>query len=145
MRSPALALSHQSLGVRFGVQSPERSGTRGFDRCSHTQCQSRLATARLASDPTRDLRGALTSPTATHYGAITDAKKAGGLLCAINDYAGGAIAGIMQSEDGASFAEDYRKAESARRPCSIGRIPIRGRRYKSCGPGASPNHSNHSA
>ncbi|MFC5796287.1 tyrosine-type recombinase/integrase [Sphingopyxis terrae] len=28
-----------------------------------------IATARLTSDPTRDLRGALTSPTVTHYGA----------------------------------------------------------------------------
>jgi hypothetical protein len=31
-----------------------------------------VATARLASDPTRDLRGALTAPTVTHYGAIID-------------------------------------------------------------------------
>jgi hypothetical protein len=38
-----------------------------------------VATARLASDPTRDLRGALTAPTVTHYGAITEAKKVGAL------------------------------------------------------------------
>jgi hypothetical protein len=31
-----------------------------------------VATTRLASDPTRDLRGALTAPTVTHYGAIID-------------------------------------------------------------------------
>ena len=50
-----------------------------------------VATARLGSDPTRDLRGALTAPTVTHYGAITDAKKAGELLRAIDDYEGSGI------------------------------------------------------
>lgn len=50
-----------------------------------------VATARLVSDPTRDLRGALTAPTVTHYGAITDAKKAGELLRAIDDYDGSGI------------------------------------------------------
>jgi integrase len=47
-----------------------------------------VATARLTSDPTRDLRGALTAPTVTHYGAVTDAKKAGELLRAIDGYEG---------------------------------------------------------
>ncbi len=50
-----------------------------------------VATARLVSDPTRDLRGALTAPTVTHYGAITDAKKAGELLRAIDDYKGSGV------------------------------------------------------
>lgn len=50
-----------------------------------------VATARLASDPTRDLRGALTAPTVTHYGAIADAKKVGQLLRAIDDYEGSGI------------------------------------------------------
>lgn len=50
-----------------------------------------VATARLASDPTRDLRGALTAPTVTHYGAITDAQKVGQLLRAIDDYDGSGI------------------------------------------------------
>jgi len=50
-----------------------------------------VATARLASDPTRDLRGALTSPTVTHYGAITDATKVGQLLRAMDDYDGSGI------------------------------------------------------
>lgn len=45
-----------------------------------------VATARLRSDPTRDLRGALINPTVTHYGAITDATKVGALLRAIDDY-----------------------------------------------------------
>jgi len=47
-----------------------------------------VATARLASDPTRDLRGALTAPTVTHYGAITDPKQVGELLRAIDGYEG---------------------------------------------------------
>ena len=50
-----------------------------------------VATTRLTSDPTRDLRGALTAPTVTHYGAITDAKKAGELLRAIDGYEGSGI------------------------------------------------------
>lgn len=50
-----------------------------------------VATARLASDPTRDLRGALTAPTVTHYGAITDARKVGQLLRAIDEYDGSGI------------------------------------------------------
>jgi integrase len=50
-----------------------------------------VATARLASDPTRDLRGALTAPTVAHYGAITDPKKVGELLRAIDDYEGSGI------------------------------------------------------
>ena len=47
-----------------------------------------VATARLASDPTRDLRGALTAPTVTHYGAITDPQGVGELLRAIDGYEG---------------------------------------------------------
>ena len=47
-----------------------------------------VATARLASDPTRDLRGALTAPQPKHYGAIVDAKRAGELLRAIDTYEG---------------------------------------------------------
>jgi integrase len=50
-----------------------------------------VATARLASDPTRDLRGALTAPTVTHYGAITDETKVGQLLRAIDGYDGSGI------------------------------------------------------
>jgi len=47
-----------------------------------------IATARLTSDPSRDLRGALTSPKAKHYGAIIEAKRAGELLRAIDGYEG---------------------------------------------------------
>lgn len=51
-----------------------------------------VATARLSSDPTRDLRGALTAPKVTHYGAITDASRVGQLLRAIDGYEGMGIA-----------------------------------------------------
>lgn len=47
-----------------------------------------VATARLRSDPTRDLRGALTTPTVTHYGAVTDASQVGELLRSIDGYEG---------------------------------------------------------
>lgn len=47
-----------------------------------------VSTARLSSDPTRDLRGALTAPTVTHYAAITEAKSVGELLRAIDGYEG---------------------------------------------------------
>lgn len=50
-----------------------------------------VATARLISDPTRDLRGALTAPKVTHYGAITDASRVGELLRAIDGYEGQGI------------------------------------------------------
>lgn len=47
-----------------------------------------VATARLRSDPTRDLRGALTAPKVVHHGAITDASRVGELLRAIDGYVG---------------------------------------------------------
>lgn len=50
-----------------------------------------VATARLTSDPTRDLRGALTAPTVTHYGAITETKRVGELLRAIDEYDGSGV------------------------------------------------------
>jgi integrase len=47
-----------------------------------------VATARLKSDPTRDLRGALTVPTVTHYRAVTEANQVGELLRSIDGYEG---------------------------------------------------------
>lgn len=47
-----------------------------------------VATARLKSDPTRDLRGALLTPTVTHYGAIIEPTQVGKLLHAIDGYDG---------------------------------------------------------
>lgn len=50
-----------------------------------------VATARLPSDPTRDLRGALTAPKVTHYGAIIEPSRVGQLLRAIDGYEGQGI------------------------------------------------------
>lgn len=47
-----------------------------------------VATARLTSDPTRDLKGALPAPKVTHHAAILDPVKLGGLLRAIDSYEG---------------------------------------------------------
>lgn len=47
-----------------------------------------VATARLTSDPTRDLRGAITAPKVKHFGAIIEPKRAGDLLRAIDSYEG---------------------------------------------------------
>lgn len=47
-----------------------------------------VATARLKSDPTRDLKGALTSPTVTHHGAIIEPSGVGQLLRSIDGYEG---------------------------------------------------------
>jgi len=47
-----------------------------------------VATARIPSDPTRDLRGALTTPSVTHYGAILEPERVGELLLAIDGYEG---------------------------------------------------------
>jgi integrase len=47
-----------------------------------------VATARLDSDPTRDLRGALIAPKPKHFGAVIEPVKAGELLRAIDGYEG---------------------------------------------------------
>lgn len=54
-----------------------------------------VATARLRSDPTRDLRGALTTPRVKNRAAILDATKFGALLRAIYGYEG--YAGTRQA------------------------------------------------
>lgn len=46
------------------------------------------AAARLSSDPTRDLRGALTAPTVTHHGAIIEPARVGELPRAVDGYEG---------------------------------------------------------
>jgi hypothetical protein len=47
-----------------------------------------VATARLASDPCRDLKGALPAPYVRNHAAILDPMKFGGLLRAIDGYSG---------------------------------------------------------
>ena len=53
-----------------------------------------VATARLGSDPSRDLKGAITAPRPSHYGAITDPVKAGELLRALDGYEGAPLTKI---------------------------------------------------
>src|SRR3546814_11710782 len=50
-----------------------------------------VATTRAERDPTGDLRGALTVPKAKHLAAITNPKRAGELMRAIEGYTGHAI------------------------------------------------------
>lgn len=50
-----------------------------------------VATARLDSDPSRDLKGALTAPRVKHHAAILDPIKLGELLRAIDGYSGDSI------------------------------------------------------
>jgi len=47
-----------------------------------------VATARLTSDPTRDLRGAITTPQVTHFATILEPIRIGELLRAIDGYEG---------------------------------------------------------
>mgnify|MGYP002723422271 CR=1 FL=1 len=50
-----------------------------------------VATTRLASDPTRDLKGALIAPKPRHHGAIVEPARVGELLRAIEGYEGNHI------------------------------------------------------
>lgn len=50
-----------------------------------------VSTIRLEGDPTRDLRGALPAPKEKHHASITDPKKVGELLRAIDAYEGGFV------------------------------------------------------
>lgn len=77
------------------LQTMRRIEGRGAIETAHRILQSvgqvfryAVATGRAKSDPTRDLRGALKPFLTRHMPAITDPKRAGELLRAIDDYAG---------------------------------------------------------
>jgi integrase len=53
-----------------------------------------VASGRAESDPSRDLRGALVTPTVTPRAAIIDPKGFGGLLRSIDGYEGSAVTGM---------------------------------------------------
>lgn len=53
-----------------------------------------VASARLTSDPTRDLQGALTAPKVKHHAAIIEPKRIGELLRAIDGYEGMGITAL---------------------------------------------------
>jgi integrase len=77
------------LGV---VQEPEGRGlyetSRRLRATIGAVCRFAMATARSDADPTVALRGALTTPTVTPRAAITEARKFGGLLRAIDSFEG---------------------------------------------------------
>jgi integrase len=77
------------LGV---LQEPESKGCyetgRRLRATIGAVCRYAIATARADTDPTSALKGALTAPTVTPRAAITEAKKFGGLLRAIDGYDG---------------------------------------------------------
>jgi integrase len=77
------------LGV---LQEPESKGcyetARRLRATIGAVCRYAIATARADSDPTSALKGAITAPTVTPRAAITEAKKFGGLLRAIDGYDG---------------------------------------------------------
>jgi integrase len=77
------------LGV---LQEPEARGchetARRLRATIGAVCRYAIATARAEIDPTTALRGALTVPKVTPRAAITEAKKFGGLLRAIEGYDG---------------------------------------------------------
>jgi len=81
--------------ILAAVRKVERRGR--LDTAGRTlQLASRIfrhavATARLASDPTRDLRGALAAPTVMNRAAILEPVKLGGLLRAIDGYDGSPV------------------------------------------------------
>jgi integrase len=50
-----------------------------------------VATARLVSDPTRDLKGAITAPKFKHFAAILEPQRVGELLRAIEGHEGGGL------------------------------------------------------
>lgn len=76
-------------------------------------CRYAVATARLKSDPTRDLRGALITPIGTHYAAIVDPKRAGELLRAIDGYEGYALTKLAMQLSAHLFVRpgELRRAE----------------------------------
>jgi integrase len=77
------------LGV---LQEPEGRGchetARRLRATIGAVCRYAIATARAETDPTSALRGALIAPKVTPRAAITEAKKFGGLLRAIDGYDG---------------------------------------------------------
>ena len=74
------------------LQGPESRGcyesARRLRSTIGAVCRYAIATARAETDPTSALRGALTTPTVTPRAAITEPKKFGGLLRAIDSFDG---------------------------------------------------------
>lgn len=82
----------QPFEVLEAAQAIARKGNRETARralqISSAVFRFAVATARLASDPARDLKGALPAPSTRNHAAILDPKKLGELLRAIDSYSG---------------------------------------------------------
>lgn len=72
---------------RFDAQGKHETANRLLQLTSRV-FRHAVATARLTSDPTRDLRGALTAPKVKHYGAIITPQGVGELMRSIDGYGG---------------------------------------------------------
>jgi integrase len=72
-----------------------------------------VATGRASQDPSADLRGALQSVKERHFASITDTKKLGGLLRAIDSYTGSITVRIALQLQAYTFVRpgELRKAE----------------------------------
>ncbi len=80
------------LGVlrRIEARGAFETAHRALGNCSQV-FRYAIATDRAASDPTRDLRGALQQTKGTHFAAVTDPKKVGPLLRALRGYQGSLV------------------------------------------------------
>jgi integrase len=88
----------QPSDVLFALKRIEAKGNletarRTLQFASRVFCYA-VATTRLSSDPTRDLRGALISPKAKNFAALTEPKSVGALMRAIDGYDGNMITQI---------------------------------------------------
>jgi integrase len=88
----------QPSDVLFALKRIEAKGNletarRTLQFASRVFCYA-VATTRLASDPTRDLRGALIAPKSDSFAALTDPQSVGALMRAIDGYDGSFITQI---------------------------------------------------
>ncbi len=88
----------QPSDILFALKRIEAKGNletarRTLQFASRVFCYA-VATTRLASDPTRDLRGALIAPKTKSFAALTEPKSVGALMRAIDGYDGSLITQI---------------------------------------------------
>ncbi len=88
----------QPSDILFALKRIEAKGNletarRTLQFASRVFCYA-VATTRLSSDPTRDLRGALIAPKATSFAALTEPQSVGALMRAIDGYDGSLITQI---------------------------------------------------
>ncbi|MDM0053669.1 integrase arm-type DNA-binding domain-containing protein [Variovorax sp. J22R115] len=81
--APALLTILRRIEARGAIETAHRA----LENCGQV-FRYAVATGRIKSDPTRDLKGALRKPVVKHFAAITNPVKLAGLLRAIHGYAG---------------------------------------------------------